>query len=167
MRLFLLVLIALSLVSGNAFADDKELVDTGKGLQFEKRSGWATAVPKKGAVAALTAAGDPSAQIEFRWARVEPAKLKQYFNSFHSSLATSLRRVGEPQQKTFGKVSGVFTEYETGSKDAGSSVVVFEFSQGDSAWLVVGMFTREARDSHVRDLEKMLGTIVVAAAKAD
>ena len=163
MRLLLFVLIALSLTAAPALADEKETVDTGKGLVFQKGEGWATAKPRKGAVAVLTAAGDATAQIEFRWARVEPDKVKQYFNSFHSSLATSLKRIGEPQQKTYGKVSGTFTEYETGSGGA-STVVVFQFAKDDATWLVVGMFPKDARDSRVKELEKMLATVVVSGA---
>lgn len=160
MRLFLLVLTAFTLVSGLAWADEKDTIDTGKGLTFQKESGWAKAKNAKGVVAALNAAGDEESQIEFRWAEVDPKKAKQYFNSFHASLVgAKLKKVGEPAQKTYGKVSGTLTEYEAATKNGSTRIFVFQFANGGAAWLVVGMFDGKRRDQYLGDYEKMLATI--------
>ena len=162
MRIVFLVLIALTLVTGHAWADDKDVVDTGKGLKFEKASGWAQAPNKKGVVAALSAAGDEQSQIEFRWAEVDSKKAKQYFNSFHASLVgAKLKKIGEAQKKTFGSVAGTLTEYEATGKSGTTRVLVFQFSKDGAAWLVVGMFDGTKRDAYLADLEKILATITI------
>lgn len=162
MRLLLFITFVVSaFVSTDAFADPKDVIDTGKGVTFEKTSGWAPGPKKKGTVAVLVAAGDEANQIEFRWASVAADKLEQYFNSFHASLTgAGLKRVAEPAAKQYGGAEGELTEYALENPDGSkTSVFVYQFARADGAWLVVGMFTAERRDANFSALEKMLGTL--------
>ena len=81
---FLSVIFVVASLSGAAFADDKDLVDTKSGLTYIKPPGWALVqTPKKGAVSALHAADDKKSQIEFRFASLTSDKAQQYFTTFH------------------------------------------------------------------------------------
>ncbi len=165
-RLVLTLLFSLStmLLGASATAQDaKELVDTGKGVKFQKASGWAEAAKKKGTVAVLKAAGDERSEVEFRWSQVEGNKVKQYFNSFHASLTgAGLKRVDKGKQAKYGGVDGRLTEYEAANADGTTtSVYVYEFSAANGAWLVVGMFLSEEKAKRFAELESMLKTIAV------
>lgn len=161
--LSLLALFALALGSSTALAQDdgEDKVDTGKGLSFSKPSGWVIAPTKKGAVAAMYAAGDKRSQIEFRFSRVDDGKAKQYFTSFHGSLVgAGLQKSGEGEAKTYGKLQGKLSQYVTDGSTP-MRLYVFEFSSKKGAWLIVGMFDDTQADKYLVDYEKLLTAVVV------
>lgn len=144
-----------------AHADDKDTIDTGKGLTFSKPGGWVDAGKKKGAVAALKSSSDEKSGIEFRYAEISAAKSTSFFNSFHASLVgAGLEKKGKSESKTYGKLKGTLVEYTTSQKEGeGMRVFVFQFHRGNGAWLVVGMFDAGKRDAHLSDYEAMLTTV--------
>lgn len=152
---------AISIFVAPVYADERDKIDTGQGLTYEKPSGWTETPNKKGTASALVAAGDDTSQIELRYAKIEGEQARNYFATFHTSLSKAkLQRVGEGTEKKFGKLEGVLTEYSTGEGAKQKVLFVFEFSTSGGVWLVVGMFDARQRDEHLKSYEGLLASVV-------
>lgn len=166
-RLLLISFVALAIASAGTSAvaqDDaksSQTLDTGEGLTISVAKGWRSAKAPKGAVALLKSQTDVRSQVEFRVAdKMEKDKVVRYFSTFHTSLEKSgMERKSRNESVTYNGKKGAETEYELVSKNRKYRLIVWETYVGDRAWLAVGFFSADNRESLYTDFVGMLNTL--------
>ncbi len=154
-----LPLLMLSL-SSTAVAQEQDKVDTGEGVVISVKDGWRQAKAPKGAVALLKSTIDDKSQMEFRVAKRVGENAKRYFTTFHTSLQKSgMERKSRNEEATYATKKGAETEYELISKNRKFRLVVWEFSEGEQAWLIVGFFNASKRDRLYKDFGEILNAL--------
>lgn len=127
-----------------------EIRDENLQATVRRPEGWVNTDTNSSAAAAFQAASDKRAQIEVRYSTpIRKGKRDSYFNSFHSELKSAgFVRKGTPTEKTYGSKTGRETEYEGDTGDATYRLIVWEFYNGQTAWIIAGFFDAERRDRH-------------------
>jgi hypothetical protein len=131
------------------------------GVAVHRPDGWVFGTPGKGVVALLTAAGDSQSQIEVRVSQHVKSKHKEaFFASFHANIQKSgFEKLETRKKATYGEKNGEEIEYRTGSDDKAYRLVVWQYHQGEKAFLVVGFFPEEARSVQYEDFKSVCGTL--------
>jgi hypothetical protein len=129
--------------------------DADTGVAVHRPDGWVFGDAGRGVVALLTAAGDSRSQIEVRASKhVKKGNKKPFFASFHANIQKSgFEKVETRTATTYGEKTGEEIEYETGRDDKAFRLVVWQIHRGETAYLVVGFFPKEARSIHYKDFQ--------------
>lgn len=127
------------------------------GVKVHRPDGWVFNDPGKGVVALLTAAGDSQSQIEVRVSdHVKSKHSSSFFASFHANIQKSgFEKLETRDAVEYGAKKGVETEYETGNESTSYRLVIWQYHRATKAYLVVGFFSEEARDSQYADFKKV------------
>lgn len=163
-----LCLLGLLAVSTSAFAQDAQGSDESaiklseSGLELPKPDGWVQKEGGKGVVVRMQAAGEAGSYIDFRMAPdVDAKKAQTFFTSFHASLQSAgLKKVRTTESKTYGEHAGDETEYEAKGADGSFNLIIWQIHVGKRAWMVVGYFNNDVRETLYRDFQTIIGTVV-------
>lgn len=113
------------------------------GVVVVPAEGWQQVPSAKGVGAQFGIPGDDKTRIEYRSVTLETdEQAERFFRSYHANLvSTGLKEVKPSEKKTYGAISGVETHYSGVSKDGEFSLVLFQFTHKQRAWLLVGFAT--------------------------
>ncbi|MGM0557718.1 MAG: hypothetical protein ACQEVA_15145 [Myxococcota bacterium] len=150
---------------GEAASDMRARVqkDAKLGVTVHRPDGWVFGKPGKGVVALLTAAGDSQSQIEVRVSEhVKEEHRQPFFASFHANIQKSgFDKVDAREDVTYGDKEGAEVEYKTGNDENAFRLVVWQYHQGEKAFLVVGFFPEEARSVQYKDFQAVCEKIEI------
>lgn len=155
-RLLTLVL-ALSLVSTAAFAQDDNLVENEEfGVTITAPEAWEVASGNDKAVANFKHSESQS-QIEVVGTKLmTPDVAEVFFKTFHKTLTESNFKQSAKEASTIAGIDGTKSAYEFTHSGVKLEVSIFEFTKDSNAWLVVGYFQDSEKDKFAGDLTKVV-----------
>jgi hypothetical protein len=140
-----------------AFAQDGTPVENEKfGVEIEPPEKWKVTEGNEKAVANFKHQGSQS-QIEVVGTKLMTENVSDvFFETFHKTLSESNFKEKSQEEATIGEHDGTQTNYEFEHSGVTLEVVVFEFLQDSTAWLVVGYMQDVEKDEYIGDFEKVV-----------
>ena len=163
-RFLMILMLALSL-SSSAFAQDaKQVKNDDFGLTVKAPEKWEVQSSDK-AVANFKHKSSQS-QIEVIGTKLMSKDVADvFFKTFHKTLKESKFEQLEQTELTIGAQKGTQTNYKFMHSGVKLEVVIFQFIQDSSAWLVVGYMQDSDKDKYYGDFKTVVESMKFEAAK--
>lgn len=159
----LMVAIVLSLVFTStqlfAQADGQPVVNDLLGVTVSPPDGWELVkLPGNDKSIASYRHAESGSQLEVIGTKLINSDMTQvFFDTFHQSLlGADFVEFSQATDTKIGTMDGKQTEYSFEHTGLKLRVVVFSFTQDDSAFLVIGYFEDEKRDTYYESLKKLV-----------
>lgn len=155
-RFFVVLLVALAF-SAVAFAQDAGPVENEEfGVTVTPPAGWEVGSSDDKAVANFKHRGSQS-QIQVIGTKLMNAEVADvFFSTFHKTLTESNFEQVSEESNTIGGLEGTEIRYEFTHSGVTLEVMVFEFLQDHTAWLVIGYMQDSERENHEDDFTSVI-----------
>lgn len=158
-RFFLIMLLALS-ISTSVFAQDAEPVTNQEfGVTVAPPKGWDVSKGDDKAVANFKHEGTQS-QIQVIGTKLMNAEVADvFFSTFHKTLTESNFEQVSEESATLGGREGKEVRYQFTHSGVTLDVMVFEFIEGQTAWMVIGYMQDSEREQQHPDFVSVIENI--------
>ena len=154
---FVSVLLMAMVVSSAAFAQDGEPITNEKfGVEIAPPAKWEVTEGNEKAVANFKHRGSQS-QIEVVGTKLMTEDVSDvFFKTFHKTLSESNFKKQSQEDASIGDHKGTQTTYQFKHSGVTLNVVVFEFLNDSTAWLVVGYMQDVEKDKYMDDFKSVV-----------
>ncbi len=158
-RFLLVLLIGLALAS---VAMAESVQNEEFGVSLDAPDGWEVGSPDDKAVANFKHRGSQS-QIQVIATRLmNPEVADTFFSTFHRTLEESNFEERSRRDASHGDVSGTEILYAFTHSGITLEIMVFEFTNEDTAWLVIGYMRDSEEEGHAQAFGNVIGSMSFA-----
>ena len=161
------LVLLLSMATPAMAQDTKPIENEEFNVTITPPSGWESAQGGDRAVASFKHRGSQS-QIEVVGTQLmTPDVAPVFFKTFHKTLTESNFTQTNQTEATIGSQDGTQTSYRFEHTGVKLEVVIFQFTQGNNAWLVVGYMQEADKNEYMDDFKSIVSNMKFAEAGAE